>query len=266
MVSERATRLTDLVRVVLAPNPSPITLEGTNTYVVGDRTPVVIDPGPDDGEHLQRVLDEAGGSSLVVLTHTHPDHAEGAERFAQMARAPLAAWAGGTSACAAAAAIADGQRIDVDGTALVAVHTPGHASDHVSFFLEAERALFTGDHVLGRGTTVIAHPDGDMAAYMRSLERARELAATRLYPGHGPVVEEPDEVLRYYIEHRLEREQQVLAAIDAGDTQVPAMVARIYHDVDPVLHPAATLSVRAHLDKLRNDGVLEQDGERWRKR
>ena len=266
MVSERVTRLSDLVRVVLAPNPSPVTLEGTNTYVVGTRTPVVIDPGPDDAEHLERVLDEAGEPSLVVLTHTHPDHADGAERLAQMARAPLAAWAGGTSECAPAAAIPDGHRIDVDGTSLTAVHTPGHASDHLAFFLDGERTLFTGDHVLGRGTTVIAHPDGDMAAYMRSLQIARDLHAVRLYPGHGPVVDEPDDVLAYYIDHRLERERQVLDAIDAGDRSVDQMVKRIYHDVDPVLHPAAALSVRAHLDKLRDDGVLDQDGERWRRR
>ena len=264
MVTERVTRLSDLVTVVLAPNPSPVTLQGTNTYVVGGRTPVVLDPGPDDTEHLERVLDAAGTVSLVLLTHHHPDHAEGAERFAQMARAPLAAF-GHDSVCAIASAVRDGQRIDVDGTALVAVHTPGHASDHLSFLLEAERALFTGDHVLGRGTTVVAHPDGDMAAYMASLERARALSAARLYPGHGPVVEEPRTVLDYYIAHRLEREQQVLAAIDAGDERVEDMVARIYHDVDPVLHPAAALSVRAHLDKLGADGVVEGSEERWRR-
>ena len=258
------TQLSDLVRVVLAPNPGPITLEGTNTYVVGHRMPVVIDPGPDIDEHLERVLDEAGQPSLVVLTHSHPDHSEGAERFAAMARAPLAAYAGRSpSTCATAANIADGQRIDVDGTALVAVYTPGHASDHLSFLLESERTLFTGDHVLGRGTTVIAYPDGDLAAYMSSLQRAKELRATRLFPGHGPVVDEPDAVLDYYIAHRLERERQVLAAIDAGDRIVEEMVERIYVDVDRALHPAAALSVRAHLDKLRDEGVLADRDGSW---
>lgn len=259
------TALSDLVRIVRAPNPGPITLEGTNTYVVGARNPVVIDPGPAIDEHLERVLDEAGQPSAVILTHGHPDHAEGAERFAAMARAPLAMWAdrpAGT--CATAAAIADRQRIDVDGTTLVAMHTPGHSSDHLSFFLEAERAMFTGDHVLGRGTTVIAYPDGDLADYMRSLEVAKAARATRLYPGHGPVIDEPDAVLDHYVAHRLEREQQVLAALEAGDAEVGAMVARIYADVPVELHPAAALSVRAHLGKLRAEGRASEEGGRWR--
>ncbi len=258
--------LSDLVTLVRASNPSLITLEGTNTYVVGARTPVVIDPGPNDAEHLERVLGEAGEPSLVILTHGHPDHAEGAETFAAMARAPLAAFGGGDGVCAAAAAIVDGQRIDVDGTTLTAIHTPGHASDHLSFVLESERAMFTGDHVLGRGTTVVAYPDGDMADYMSSLRRARAVGAIRLYPGHGPVVEEPDAVLDYYIAHRLEREQQILDAIDAGAREVVEMVARIYADVDARLHAAAALSVQAHLHKLRSEEILTEDGGVWRRR
>ena len=260
-----ATRLSEHVQIVLAPNPSPITLEGTNTYVVGERMPVVIDPGPDDIEHLERVLDAAGQPSVVVLTHTHPDHAEGAERFAAMARAPLAAYGHASGVCSTAAPIADGQRIDIDGTFLVALFTPGHSSDHLSFVFEAERALFTGDHVLGRGTSVIAAPDGDLADYMASLERARAVGASRLYPGHGPVIDEPRAVLDYYIEHRLERERQVLAALEAGDERIEDMVARIYVDVDPVLHPAAALSVRAHLDKLAREGAVRVEGATWRR-
>jgi glyoxylase-like metal-dependent hydrolase (beta-lactamase superfamily II) len=261
------TRLSDLVRLVRAPNPSSLTLEGTNTYVVGDRAPVVVDPGPAIDEHLEAVLDEAGQPALVVLTHHHPDHAEGAERFAAMARAPLAMFADHPAGvCATAAAIADGQRIDVDGTALVAVHTPGHSSDHLSFFLEAERALLTGDHVLGRGTTVVAYPDGDMAAYMRSLERVRALHAATLYPGHGPALDEPEGVLDYYIAHRLEREQQVLEAIEAGLDKVSEMVERIYAAYDRSLHAAAALSVRAHLSKLAADGVVAERDGRWVRR
>ena len=260
-----ARRLTDLVRVVLAPNPSPLTLQGTNTYLIGDRDPIVLDPGPNDDGHLERVLEEAGTPSIVLLTHRHPDHAAGAERFADMARAPLAAYASASGVCATAAAIADGQRITTSGITLVALYTPGHASDHLSFVLEEERALFTGDHVLGEGTTVIAYPDGDLAAYLGSLDRARDVHATRLYPGHGPVVDQPDEVLAYYKQHRLEREQQVLAALDAGDATVEQMVARIYADYDVAVHGAAALSVMAHLEKLRKEGTVVPEDGSWRK-
>ena len=255
-------RLSELVTLVRAPNPSPITLEGTNTYVVGS---IVIDPGPAIEAHLERVLDEVGEPTLVLLTHRHPDHAEGAERFAAMARAPLAAFGHGNLAvCEDASPVHDGQRIEAGRVTLVAVHTPGHASDHLSYWLEQERALFTGDHILGRGTTVIAHPDGDLAAYMASLERARALEPERLYPGHGPVVDDPATVLEYYRTHRLERERQVLEALEAGDETVERMVARIYADVDVALHGAAGLSVRAHLAKLAHDGRVVADGDRWR--
>ena len=261
-----AVRLSPLVRVVLAPNPSPYTLEGTNTYLIGERDPIVLDPGPDDTGHLEGVLEEAGTPSVVILSHRHPDHAEGAERFADMARAPLAAYAStGSSVCATAAAIADGQRISADGATITAMYTPGHAHDHLSFVLEEEQAMFTGDHVLGRGTTVIAYPDGDLVAYLKSLDRARAAHPKRLYPGHGPVVEDPDPVLAYYKEHRLEREQQVLDAIDAGDATVPEMVKRIYSDYDVSLHAAAALSVMAHLHKLLDEGILKQEGDAWRR-
>ena len=261
-----ATRLSALVRLVRADNPSPLTLEGTNTYLIGERNPIVLDPGPDDAAHLRRVLDQAGEPRLVLITHRHPDHAEGAERFAAMARAPLAAYPdGGSAFCSGAEVVRDRQTIHGDGATLVAMFTPGHASDHLSFWLEEERALFTGDHVLGRGTTVVAHPAGDMGDYLASLARARAADPARLYPGHGPVVDDPLPFLDYYIAHRLEREQQVLAAIDGGDGTVDAMVARIYADVDPVLHPVAALSVAAHLDKLRREGVLVEEGGRWRR-
>ena len=261
------TRLSPLVRVVLAPNPHPLTLEGTNTYLIGERNPVVLDPGPMIDEHLARVLDESGEPRLVLLTHRHYDHAESADRFAAMARAPVAAFpVTDDLVCSGAGAVRDGQRITTDGGTLIALHTPGHASDHLSFLLEEEQAVFTGDHVLGRGTTVVAHPDGDMVEYMSSLERVRALAPRRLYPGHGPVVEDPAPHLDFYVSHRLEREQQVLAAIDDGDETVHEMVERIYAEVDHALHGAAALSVSAHLTKLERDGVVIREGERWRRR
>ncbi|MFN2613564.1 MAG: MBL fold metallo-hydrolase [Actinomycetota bacterium] len=258
-------RLSASVRRVRAPNPSPITLEGTNTYIVGDAEPIVIDPGPNIASHLDEVLDAAGSPSLVLLTHRHADHAEGAERFAAAARAPLAAYAPPGGMHEDVDPVGDGQRITAAEVTLVASHTPGHSSDHLCFWLGGERALFTGDHVLGRGTTVIAYPDGDMAAYMTSLERAASFRPSRLYPGHGPVVDEPASVLRYYADHRTDRENQVLAAIDAGDDTVERMVARMYADVDAALHAAAALSLRAHLVKLQHEGRIEAEGNRWRR-
>jgi glyoxylase-like metal-dependent hydrolase (beta-lactamase superfamily II) len=261
----KAERVSDLVRLVRAPNPSPITLEGTNTYLIGDRAPVVIDPGPAIQSHLDAVMEEAGDVSLVLLTHRHPDHAESAERFAAAAKAPLAAWASAPVDGCEPHAVADGQRVAASGATLTAMFTPGHASDHLSFLLEEEGALFTGDHVLGRGTTVIAWPDGNLAAYMASLDRARAARPKRLYPGHGPVVDDPAPVLDYYVEHRLQREREVLGALDAGDETIEQMVARIYAAYDRALWGAAALSVRAHLEKLRaEDAVAETEGK-WRK-
>lgn len=253
-------RLSPLVRVVTASNPSPMTLEGTNTYLVGDAAPIVIDPGPSIDEHLDAVLAEAGEPSRVLLTHSHPDHAEGAGRFAEAARAPLAMWGGRGDA-----AVRDGDRIETGGVTLVAVYTPGHSADHVCFLLEQERALFTGDHVLGRGTSVIAWPEGDVGDYVDSLERTRAIEAAVLYPGHGPVIDDPKSVLDYYIRHRVEREGEVLAAVGDGLDEIGSMVKRIYAAYDPALHGAAALSVRAHLEKLRREGIVQEQDGRWLK-
>ena len=254
-------RLSPLVRLVRAPNPSPYTLEGTNTYLVGNRSPIVIDPGPDDEAHLGRVLGESGLPSVVLLTHMHPDHSEGARRFAEMAGSPLAAF----DARDGRVPVTDGERMSSGDATLVAVFTPGHSSDHLSFWLDEEQALFTGDHVLGRGTSVVAFPDGDMGAYMTSLDRAIELAPARVYPGHGPVVEDPQGVLAYYKAHRLDREEQVLAAVDAGLRTIPEMVEKIYAEYPRELHQAAGLSVAAHLDDLRRRHVLAEREGAWRR-
>lgn len=254
-----ATALSDLVRLVRANNPGPYTLEGTNTYLIGTRAPVVIDPGPDDLEHLEAVLSEAGEVSLIVLTHTHPDHAAGAERFAAMARAPLAAFRSGV--CGGASSIADGDTIAAPGVQMFAIHTPGHASDHLCFHLPAEKTLFSGDHVLGRGTSVIAYPDGNLTDYLASLHRARAVVAERIFPGHGPTVEDPTAVLDHYITHRAERQDQIRTALRAGAHTVAAIVGAVYPDLDAALHRAAGSSVRAHLDKLVDDGEATRSDE-----
>jgi glyoxylase-like metal-dependent hydrolase (beta-lactamase superfamily II) len=269
-VDQAVERWSQRVTRVLAPNPSPLTLEGTNTFVVADpaaATAVVIDPGPAGADHAVRVVRACGGRrvELVLLTHTHPDHADGARDFADRVGAPLAALAPGWAGVGAPD-LGGGHPLAVAGLELEPLPTPGHAADHCCFLLPAERAAFTGDHVLGRGTTVVEWPGGDMAAYLRSLELLLDHDPARLYPGHGPVVDDPRARVQGYLAHRREREAQVLAALEAGDRTPAEVVARVYADVDPVLHPAAELSVRAHLAKLVAEGRVraEDGGERFR--
>ena len=250
-----AQRFDELTTVVLAPNPSPMTLDGTNTYLLGapgSGEVLVVDPGPDLAEHRAAV--EAAVADLdatvtaVVFTHHHADHAEAvgwAADWGVDAYAFTPRLINGT-----VTPLGDSGGLSAGGVTLEAVHTPGHASDHLCLRVAETGAVLTGDHVLGRGTTVVAWPDGDMAAYMKSLERLARLEATVLYPGHGPALQDPRGTVRDYIAHRQERERQVLGALEEGDTTPSEIVARVYADVDPALHPAAERSVRAHLDKL----------------
>jgi glyoxylase-like metal-dependent hydrolase (beta-lactamase superfamily II) len=242
----RATRL-------LAPNPGPMTLEGTNTWVLrepGHDAAVVVDPGPLDEGHLSRVA-EHGPVGLVVLTHGHSDHAEGAQRFHELTGAPVVAR--DPTLCIDAEPLRDEGAQDVAGLEWLTVLTPGHSSDSISLLLRADRALLTGDTVLGRGTTVVAHPDGRLADYLDSLNRLRDLADASvdvILPGHGPVLDQPIEVLEYYLRHRAERLDQVRAAMADGLTDPASIVRSVYADVDPVLWPAAESSVRAQVDYL----------------
>jgi glyoxylase-like metal-dependent hydrolase (beta-lactamase superfamily II) len=239
---------------VLAPNPGPMTLDGTNSWVLrepGEAACVVVDPGPLIEAHLALLI-EQGPIALIVLTHGHPDHAEGAARLHELTGAPVLAR--DPSLCLGGEPLADGP---VRGPAHVdwlTVLTPGHSSDSVCLVLEVDRALITGDTVLGRGTSVVAHPDGRLADYLGSLRRLRDVAATSvdvLLPGHGPVLRAPVEVLDAYLAHRVERLEQVRAALAAGDTDAAAVVRRVYADVDPILWPAAAKSVEAQLLYLR---------------
>ena len=248
---------------LLAPNPGPMTLDGTNTWVLrepGETGSVVVDPGPSDEAHIARVA-EHGPVRLIVLTHGHLDHSEGAARLHELTGAPVVArdpkW------CINAEPLADGRAEPVEGVEWVAVLTPGHSSDSVSLVLPADRALLTGDTILGRGTTVVAHPDGRLADYLDSLQRLRDLAGSDIdvvLPGHGPVVDSPLEVLDYYLQHRMERLDQVRAAAAAGAADASAVVRIVYADVDESLWPAAELSVRAQLEFLAANG--EQAGRR----
>jgi glyoxylase-like metal-dependent hydrolase (beta-lactamase superfamily II) len=233
-----------------------MTLDGTNTWVLlepGSTDAVVVDPGPLDLEHLERVLRfvEAKGArvALTLLTHHHTDHAEAAEHFAAQTAAPVRAIGSGHDD------LADGETIRVGGLEVTVVTTPGHTADSISFLLAAESALLTGDTVLGRGTTVVAWPDGELAAYLASLERIERLAASgeaaRILPGHGPLVPDAKATVAFYREHRAERLDEIRAALAAGDTEPRQVVERVYADVPREVWPYAELSVRAQLDYLR---------------
>jgi len=250
-------------RCVLAPNPSPMTLDGTNTWLLaepGSVSCVVVDPGPEDAGHLaaiQAAANEAGlRVALVLLTHGHPDHAEGARSLAQ--RAGVAVRALDPALRLGEEGLGGGDVVAEGGLELRVVATPGHTADSLSFLLPADGSLLTGDTVLGRGTSVVAWPDGRLGDYLDSLERLAALAADgsvlRVLPGHGPVLDDPVNVLAHYRAHRRERLEQVAQALAAGDRTPREVVERVYADVDPALWPAAELSVRAQLDYLATPG------------
>jgi glyoxylase-like metal-dependent hydrolase (beta-lactamase superfamily II) len=243
---------------LLAPNPSPMTLEGTNTWIIaepGSPRVVVIDPGPDDEGHLRRVLAAAQAGerriASILLTHGHSDHSAGAARLAELSGAPVQA--ADPAGRLGSEGFAGGDVITEAGCELRVVATPGHTADSVSLLLPADGALFTGDTVLGRGTTVIAQ-DGNLGDYLRTLGQLRELAAGAglrlLLPGHGPMLGDPVATLDYYLSHRAERLDQVRSALAAGARSPAEIVAMIYTDVDRSLWPAAEWSVRAQLDYL----------------
>jgi glyoxylase-like metal-dependent hydrolase (beta-lactamase superfamily II) len=242
---------------VLADNPNMMTLEGTNTWILrepGASRSIVVDPGPADATHIDAVLGAAGEVDLVLFTHRHFDHTDSMQMMANRTGAP--ARATDPEFCVGADPLVDGETIDVDGLRLDVVATPGHTSDSTCFRLLDEPSLLSGDTVLGRGTTIIAHPDGVLGPYLDSLALLRELVeeglVERILPGHGPVIDQARPVLDFYLEHRQERLDQVRAALDAGATDARSVVERVYTDVDESLWPAAELSVRAQLDYLRS--------------
>ena len=269
-----------LVRRLLAPNPSPFTFTGTGTFVVGQTggTVAVIDPGPDDPAHIRALLDALAGETVshIVITHTHMDHSPAAPALkaatgAQIVGcAPLVlsddgprADAGFDASYAPDAVMADGDSVSGPGWTLTAVHTPGHTSNHLCFALEQEKALFTGDHVMGWSTTVVAPPDGDMADYMASLQKLLGRDDAIYHPTHGEAVTEPQRFVKHLLGHRRQRENQVVRAIGEGLVTVPQMVAAMYAMVDKRLHPAAGRSVLAHLIDLERRGKVTRTGDNW---
>ncbi|MDQ6641517.1 MAG: MBL fold metallo-hydrolase [Actinomycetota bacterium] len=252
---------------VLAPNANMMTLDGTNTWVLrdpGGRRSVVVDPGPTYESHLQAVADAAGEVGVVLLTHHHLDHSEAAKEFASRMGCEVRAL--DPAQRLGDEGLGDGDVVEVDGLEVRVVATPGHTADSLSFVLPAEGSVLTGDTVLGRGTTVVAHPDGQLGAYLDSLERLHALAEAHeiatIWPGHGPVIDDALAVLDFYLAHRKERLEQVRAAVESlrsephpegiAEDELPRrLVEIVYADVDTVLWGAAELSVRAQLDYLR---------------
>ncbi|MGH6986385.1 MAG: MBL fold metallo-hydrolase [Caulobacteraceae bacterium] len=273
----RCDEVSPLIRRVIAANSGPFTYKGTGTYIVGRGEVAVIDPGPAMSEHLEALKRALEGEriSAILVTHHHLDHSP-------LAR-PLSEWSGakvfGRAAPERANVEADGPRLEEGrdefvpdvtieegetfegpGWRLEALRTPGHTSNHVCFALTQENALFSGDHVMGWSTTVVTPPDGDMDAYMASLEKVAERGFTTLWPTHGPPVREAAPFLAAYAEHRRERERQILAALASGRSTIEAMVPRLYASVDKRLWPAAARSVLAHLISLTRAGRVACEG------
>ncbi len=267
------------VRRVLAANPSPFTYTGTQTYIVGTGQVAVIDPGPADPAHIAGILQATSGERIVaiVCTHTHRDHSPAAAPLAHQTGAeivgcaPLVLDDSGPRADAAFdrtyapdRVLSDGERLSGPGWTLEAVATPGHTSNHLCYHLVEEGALFTGDHVMGWSTTVVSPPDGDMADYMRSLDKLAARTDAVYYPAHGEPVTNPQQFVRGLGGHRRQRERQILKLVGEGVGEITAMVPLMYKGVDERLYPAAGQSVLAHLIDLRDRGQVGQAEGAWR--
>ena len=261
---------------LLAHNPSAFTYFGTQTYLIGERELAIIDPGPDLPEHIDAIEAAIGGRPVtaIMCTHTHRDHSPAAKPLAArigapiVGCAPLALETAGPRADAAFDSdyapdrvLADGEAIVIDGQNLVAVATPGHTSNHLCFAYQG--ALLTGDHVMGWSTTVVFPPDGDMAAYMASLDKLRQRDDRIYYPAHGPAVTKPEQYVRGLMGHRMQRERQILKLVGEQPRDIPDIVANAYPGLDSRLVTAAGGSVFAHLLDLERRGLVQSDGDRW---
>ncbi len=264
------TQLTPLVIRVVAPNPSVMTGPGTNSYLIGKDELLVLDPGPDDPGHIQRLVEVGDGRiSRIAITHGHPDHAPGARRLAELTGAEIIGRPtpsdSGFSYLDIARHISDSDTIEIGGVTLRAIYTPGHSSDHLCYLLVKENLLFTGDHIMQGSTVVIAPPDGDMKQYIESLRMVRDLdpSPVALLPGHGMWMDDPQEVVSSVISHREMREQMVLDALSNLHekgldrwVQLDDILPSAYSDTAEQLHPIARYSLWAHLRKLAEEGKV----------
>ena len=278
----RLVQLSPLVARVLAPNPGPFTFRGTGVYLIGaGDTLAIVDPGPDLPEHLEALRRAIGGRRLshILITHTHRDHS--------LAAAPLKAWSGAKTYAAASpppratsgegtvdeahdhafvpdVEVHDGDIIAGHGFTLECIATPGHTAGHMCYTLAEEQALFSGDHVMGWSTSVVAPPDGDMAQYVASLEKLAARDERIFYPTHGSPIASPQNHVRELIIHRRQRAAQILSALARGADSIAALTARLYPDVPPGLAAAAAAQVQAHLDQMVREGAIIRDGFSYR--
>ncbi len=272
----RLTEVAPLIRRFIADNPGPFTFTGTCAYVVGHGRVMVIDPGPDDPAHVAALAHALRGETVthILITHTHRDHSPGARALKALTGAPIIGCGPHVAARALAlgeinrldasadrehapdAILAEGDTLSGDGFRLEAIATPGHTANHLAFALPEAQALFSGDHVMAWSTSIVAPPDGAMAAYMASLEKLRGRAETVYWPGHGGPVRGPQRYLRALIHHRRQREASILGRVKAGDRTIPALVAQVYQGLDPRLTGAAALSVLAHLEDMAGRGLV----------
>ena len=270
-----ASEVAPNVRRIVANNPGPFTFKGTNTYLVGRGEVAVIDPGPDDKAHLDAIAQALQGERIshILIIHTHRDHTAAVAALKDYSNAPVLAF-GHTGKPRGARTtspsgkdfvdlgftpdtqLRDGDTIEGPGWALDAIHTPGHAPDHLCFALQGRRSVFSGDHVMGWSTTVVAPPEGNMADYLASLERMLGRRDKLFFPGHGGRIEMPQRVVRAYLMHRKMRESAIYACVKNGDRFIPKIVAKIYRNLDPRLEPAAALSVFAQLELLVDRGLV----------
>lgn len=270
-------QVSPLIRRVIANNPGPFTYTGTGVYIVGKGEVAVLDPGPDSREHLDILMRALEGERVthIFVTHSHMDHSPGAHPLAERTGAKVYACslppvptdcegvrmeAGDDLSFRPDVGVNDGDRFSGPGWTIEAVATPGHTNHHMAYALLEENALFTGDHIMGWSTTVISPPDGDMTDYIESLEKVRDRTFNTLWPTHGPPVRNVRPFLDAYLEHRLERERQIIEQLEQGKTRIKDMVSVIYADVDKRLHPAACHSVLAHMIRLVQLGRVQSDG------
>jgi len=273
----KSASISPLIDRIIADNPGPFTYTGTGVYIIGDKNVAVIDPGPNTPKHRDALNQALKGRKVthVLVTHHHVDHSPLAAPLAEahgclvygyglQVRPPeggeVRLEAGDDLGFKPDIEICNGLKINGDGWTIEAIHTPGHTSNHMCYALLEEKVLFSGDHIMGWSTSVVSPPDGHMGDYLGSLETILDRNFDRIIPTHGPVIEKPAEFVRAYIDHRLERERQICAALKEGLNQITDIVAKLYVDVDKRLHPAAAHSVLAHIIRLREIGEIEADG------